>query len=249
MSSKSPTKKANLTPLATATDADSVKLCVARFEHFHRAICSGALELKLMQYYAGLEVSTLYELHQSIHGETRGGAGDKSAPTLESFIEDNLNVTSRTARKYRGLFLSIVAEAPAISDQLNIVWARVAIDHRSAQDDGSHAITLPPSISLLNAAALQEVCKHADEWALHELFEVPLKDAGGTPDDQSQNEDNSKAAAKARVLKFWLTDFTRRSLQNEFLKLPRAQKEAVLTTLEEAVNTLKDNLKPKNKNA
>lgn len=241
---RSPKASAKLTTPATPNDA--VAQCAARFHHFHSAACRGVLEIKLAQYFAGLEVSALYDLHGELHGETRGGDHAKDAPTLESFVEESLKVTARTARKYRGLFLSIAAEAPKIADKLNGAWKTLTLAAPASDAaEGSTAITLPTA-QTFDAATLQAVCTHADEWGLNELFDVPLKDAGGSTVDEIDSA-SDKAAQKARIAKFWLTDLTRRALQNEFLKLPRAQKEALLTTLEEAAHTLKTSLSPKGK--
>jgi hypothetical protein len=222
----------------------AVTECAARFHQFHGAACRGALEIKLLQYFAGLEVSRLYDLHLEIYGETRGGDHAKDAPTLERFVEESLNVTARTARKYRGLFQSVAADQPAIADKLNGTWHKLTLAApASAESGGSSALTLP-SASTFDADTLHAICKHADEWQLHELFDIPTKDAGGVSVDELDAA-SDKHAAKMRIAKFWLTDFTRRALNNEYLKLPRAQKEALLTTLEETTQALKASLQTK----
>lgn len=52
---------------------------------------------------------------------------------------------------------------------------------------------------------------------------------------------------KHKLAKFWIQDFCRRAMRNEFLKLPKREKEALLTTLEEATGTLKAHLNQKGK--
>jgi hypothetical protein len=91
----------------------------------------------------------------------------------------------------------------------------------------------------LAAKDMQELLNHADDWGLHELFEVPLKDVTEEP----LEEPGATPDAKERLAKFWLKDFSRRAMNNEFLKLRKQDREALLTTWEEATQKLKDSLK------
>jgi hypothetical protein len=245
--------------------------CVSRFKAFHEAARGSVLALKLAKFFAGIEVQTLCDLHAEQVGETRGGdmkseeAESKrtgvSVLNLESYLEQQLGVTSRTARRYKNHFLNCTQDRPELADKLRKWWlgwkAQTTPELAESESDAApktkgkkgELVTIAP----LQPLALQEVCNlaakdvqqlldQADDWGLHELFEVPLKDV--TPPTEEEIE-VIQDGAKQKLAKFWLKDFARRVGNNEFLKLRRQDKEALLTTWEEAVDKLKDSLKGK----
>lgn len=238
--------------------------CVSRFLAFHETVKGNVLAVKLAKFFGGIEVQTLCDLHAEIYGETRGGGKtDSESVLLETFLEERLGVTARTARRYKNHFLSCTQEKPELAEKLRKWWLKwkddaalqlTAADVQTNKGKGkagdTQLVTAAPSALALhevcNLAAkdVQELLDHADAWGLSELFEKPLKDV--TPPAPKETEDDeSSDNTKERLAKFWLQDFCRRALNNEFLKLRKQDKEALLTTFEEAVTKLRSSLEPK----
>lgn len=237
--------------------------CVSRFKAFHESIKGNVLALKLGKFFGGIEVQTLCDLHSEIYGETRGGSKNDRLSLLPQaeFLEQHLNVTRRTAYRYRAHFLSCTQDRPELADKLRKWWLGWKIE-TMPQLSESESDAAPKTkskkgeivtVAPLQPLALQEVCNlaakdvqqlldQADDWGLHELFEVPLKDV--TPPTEEEIE-VIQDGAKEKLAKFWLKDFARRAGNNEFLKLRKQDKEALLVTLEEALDKLKDSLKGK----
>ena len=261
--SQIPTAKANTAAQCYQREADA---CVSRFKAFHETVKGNVLALKLAKFLAGIEVQTLCDLHAEIHGETRGGDHSESktdtpSVLLEPYLEQHLGVTARTARKYKFHFLSCTQERPELADKLRKWWLGWKAETTPQLTEGEsnaapkakgkkgELITVAP----LQPLSLQEVCNlaakdvqslldHADDWGLNELFEVPLKDVTPPTDEAIEAiQDNNKE----RLAKFWLKDFARRAGTNEFLKLRKQDKEALLVTWEEALDKLRDSLKGK----
>ena len=255
------------------TDAKPSKLegeaaaCVSRFRAFHETVKGNVLYMKLAKFLGGIEVQTLCDLHGEMYGETRGGdhKTDSLSVLLETFLEERLEVTARTARRYKNHFLSCTQEKPELAAKLVAWWKgwkeSAALTLTQAAPAPTPTGKGKKSEALVNAAAapsalaLHEVCNlaanevqelldHADAWGLHELFEKPLKDV--TPPAETGEDDTGPGLdAKERLAKFWLKDFCRRALNNEFLKLRRQEKEALLITFEEATLKLKSSLEGK----
>jgi hypothetical protein len=253
----------------TCKPEDEAAACVSRFHAFHEAAKGSVMALKLAKFFAGIEVQTLCDLHAEIHGETRGRpSGEEiTAPlstiSLADFLEDQLGVTDRTARRYKNHFLSCTLEKPELAEKLRKWWLKwkddaalqlTASDAQTNKGKGkageTQLVTAAPSALALhevcNLAAkdVQELLDHADAWGLSELFEKPIKDVT-PPAPENTEDDEGRDTTKERLAKFWLQDFCRRALNNEFLKLRKQDKEALLTTFEEAVTKLKSSLEPK----
>lgn len=247
---------------AAQTKTDEAAACVSRFRIFHNVIKGSVLSQKLAKFFAGIEVQTLCDLHLEIHGETRGGDQTKSktegaSVLLEPWLEERLNVTARTARKYKNHFLSCTQDHPELAGKLTKWWQgwkdQAALELAPADaapkngkgkpetqlvtTGGGSALALH-EVCNLAAKDMQELLNQADEWGLHELFETPVKDVTEEP----LTEIPEPPDAKERLAKFWLHDFSRRALNNEFLKLRKQDREALLTTWEEATAKLKDSL-------
>lgn len=231
-----------ITPAQDTADFDAH---VGRFKVFHGLVCKSALELKLAKYFAGLEVHALCDLHAEVYGETRGQFSTQSktdrlsALPLEAFLEQRLGVTARTARRYRAFFQSVAAEAPETADKLNATW------HQLTGGEESKKLLLPADVGTaimtakggkpLPEEVLQAVCKHSDEWGLHELFEAPQRDVTPPSADPDENNDSArKKAEKAALVKFWTEGLVRRLENEELHRLPAPALEAVITKMEEA---------------
>jgi hypothetical protein len=254
-------KQANLEGEAAA--------CVSRFRAFHEAAKGSVVALKLAKFFAGIEVQTLCDIHAETFGETRGQFAEESKVdrgvhiTLADYLEDQLGVTDRTARRYKNHFLSCTQDKPELAEKLRKWWLKwkddaalqlTASDAQTNKGKGkageTQLVTAAPSALALhevcNLAAkdVQELLDHADAWGLSELFEKPIKDVTPPAPDETE-DDEGRDTTKERLAKFWLQDFCRRALNNEFLKLRKQDKEALLTTFEEAVTKLKSSLEPK----
>jgi hypothetical protein len=245
---------------ALALPEAEVTACAARFKRLQEALKQTVAGTKLLKYFLGLEVSNLCALHEELHGETRGGDVKSAeakikteAPSvlkLEAFLEDHLGVTARTARKYRDFFESLTTgtEHEATVKRLNSFWMGQREGLLALPSTGdTKAATGGAALSLQSLGGiaekdLQTILDHADEWGLNELFAVPLKDVSTTV-EAAEEGSASVQTNKHKLAKFWLQDFSRRAMNNEFLKLPKREKEALLTTLEEATDTLKQHLK------
>lgn len=213
---------------------------VARFKLFNAALCKSALELKLAQYFAGLEVNALYDLHLEQHGGAQPGRRSDLAQaarqSLEEFLEQHLDVTARTARKYRALFLSITSTSPALADRLTGWWRS-----KLALPSGKTSPTALQTLCKEHADALHELATAADEFGLHELFLKPERDV--TP---PRGSDVPPPDAKLDALvKFWMESVTRRLENEELHRLPPTVLEAVVAKMEAATQRAREVLASK----
>lgn len=227
----------------------------SRFAIFHGLACKSALELKLAKYYAGLEVNALCDLHEELYGETRGRpAGSEktegaSVISMETFLEERLGVTARTARKYRAHFLDIAQNAPEIADKLNETWRQITAQltetagspKRLQAGQELRLTALPQGCQPLPAEVLQAVCEHADEWGLYELFQAPARDVTPMPEEESSR----KKLERAALVKFWSESLVRRLENQELHRLPAPILEAVITKMEEAAKRAREALAEK----
>lgn len=242
------TKKTKVTALSTP-DAE-VAACSARFKALHGLLKQTVMGTKLLKYFLGLEASRLYELHAELYGETRGGDhstgqnGTRSV-LLEDFLEDNLGVTARSARKYRSFFqdLTTGTEHEDTVKRLNTFWigqreSMLALPSGTEKKKaGNNAALSLQTLGTIAEKDLQTILDQPDEWGLHELFEIPLKDAGGDDPEDPEPPDN-----KNKLIKFWITDFGRRLTRKEYLRLPKAQRETLAADWEQSLHELKDSL-------
>lgn len=236
----------------TVVQAD-IKTSVARFMLLQQHLRYSAIQFKLIKYLLGLETRFLSDSYREAYGETRGrGAGD--APTLEEFVSESLQVSSRTCRRYMAFFDLVNSQHPHIADKVREWWltwkaAKPKALKAPAKQGGKakskgNALAAPGvklnlSTASLSAEDLEAMLATADDLGLYELFEKPLIDV--TPpqeDDEAPSPDEVQ-----RLLSFWERQFCKRALNNEFLKLPKPQREALLTTMEESAAKIRDSLK------
>lgn len=230
------------------------------FNSLQTGIKSDALAMKLKMFYAGLLVNELTDHFRLEHGETRGGDQSKSkaendfrvAPlTLESFLEDALGVTARTCRNYRNFWenCTVSTKHEKAVKALNLAWTNhlqtlhLEAPKKAGKGKGQGKAAQPLALTLHQpsksfAEDVQELLLEADDLGLHELFEIPLKDAGSDEDDTDPEPANNKD----KLIKFWAGDFSRRLNRREYMKLPKAQRETLATDLELALHELKDSL-------
>lgn len=247
------------TDAPTALSADQTKSLTAemdsgavRMKFLQLALRHGAGQMKLLKFLSGLECNLLQDLHRELHGETRGGGAAPDAPTLTTWIADKIGVTERTWRRYLNFFRSITSQHPALAKKLIAHWEKwksaklkpapkpkalkAGAKPRKAQ------LAKAPDSQLLAGLTLTEddlndLVTSWDEWGLHELFEAPIKDVTPKTVTPPPNMD-------AR-LKFWLEDFCKRALKDDYLTLPKDKREALLTTTQEMASKLADSLSKK----
>lgn len=210
-----------------------------RFHVWHGAALHSAAHLKIAKYLAGLEVAALAEACEAAPGRKSGDA----APTFETVVEEALNVSARTARRYRAFFEHITTNAPAVADALNTLWRKFSGEGKGkalALPDAEKAGAL--ASGALSAAQLLELCHAADEMGISELFEAPMKDAGGE-DGGEDGKGASRKAAKERLLRFWGRDVMAAIERREFLRLPKEVRATLAEQLDAAAKELKATLK------
>jgi len=235
------------------------------FQAVQCGIKGDALAMKLKMFFAGLLVNELKEIHHELHGETRGGdqksENSKSkrkdvSILIDPFLEQHLGVTARTCRNYHNFWLSIVQTTTHAStlQTLNKWW----LEHRpslrlptapqlgKAKDTASLAISTTSSefASLAKAVtAANALLEEADTLGLHELFERPAKDV--TPEVIKQTKSKSDERQLQLALQFWgpQGEAIRRLARKDYLHLPDPEREALVTTLEETIEELKETLK------
>lgn len=234
-------------PAAAATDA-----AIARFKLWHASIKRDALSLKLRSYFAGLEIQHLRSHFEAIHGPIqRGGKPDaKPLVTFQQWLEENLEITARTARRYHTQFTSISTHFPKHADKLNHWWQNMLqplmLNDNGSSDEAQNFVNLATrnAHADLPAEGLQDILAHADEWDLHDLLEVPIKEARGS--HKTVGEDPQPGDPKHRehqlLIDFWTSTFPRRLERDEILRLPKPEREAIAARLEETLTKLKATL-------
>ncbi len=255
---KKPATLHDLPPAPLSPCNPELLASVGRFKALHGVLQQTVAGTKLLKYFLGLEVSNLCSLHREMHGEQRGGdqqlATAKSkteggaALVLEDFLEAHLGVTARTARKYRSFFEDLASGTAheATVKRLNAFWidrreTMLALPSSKRKRAASISALSLQSLSSIAAQDLQIILEQPDEWGLHELFEAPIKSAGGDATESPLEP----PAPKHPLVKFWLKDFSRRALQNEYLRLRKQDQAALLTTLEEVTAKIRENLATK----
>lgn len=237
----------------TTTQPDAAtEAAIARFAFWQAGIAQDALSLKLRTYFAGLEIEHLRSHFEAIHGPIRRGGSKDSRPLVafSTWIEENLQVTSRTANRYLAQFRDITTTAPKVAAKLNQWWEAEMLP-RQINEGNADKTTLQSREDLANlvpAASLQTLLTHADEWGLNDLLEQPLKQAktsGGSSGSGDDEPLDAKAREKQLLLDFWCQQLPRRLDRDEILRLPKREREALATRLEETLNKVKATLQPK----
>lgn len=240
------------------------------FHAVHTGIKGDALAMKLKMFFAGLLVNELKEIHFETFGETRGRPSEEekgkavSTISVNGFLESHLHVTARTCRNYHAFWQSVTQStlhAGAVQ-ALNKWW----VEHRPSiaalsgptekpgkgkakADSLTDTTTQSAFISLrggsIVAKDLEALLEEADTLGLHELFERPTKDV--TPDVVEKLEEKQKDKQLELALQFWgpQSPLQKRLMKKEYLHLPPQIREALATTLEEALHEIKDTLRAK----
>lgn len=245
-----------LTPARKAELDKEIKAAAGRFSALHGMIGVTALQLKLLNLLSGIEVACLKDLHFERYGETRGGGVAKDSPLLGPWLENLAGVTERTLRRHLTAWRNCSANHPEIATKLRTAWdAWKAKKLKAATPKAIKAPTAgakakPTKAQLAKKPAaeifapgkltqedLATLLNDADEWGLHELFEKPERDVTEAPPAPPNNKQQS--------FDFWLQDFTNRVLKDDYLKLPKTHREALLTTTKEMAAKLEESLKTK----
>lgn len=244
--SKAPATELQIVPSASAElinqkhHQNEMLASAARFRTIQQGLKIHVGQLKILKFIQGLEVNLVRGLHHELYGETRGGQEAKEVP-LTPWIEEHLGVPERTARRYHAFFQLVTSSKPEAAKKLIGFWEKwksaklkpapkpkalkPGAKPKKAQLALSPGAQITAGLSLTQED-LQDLLMTADSWGLHELFEVPMKDV--TPDP----EDPPPSGGDDSTVKVWL-DFIKRSMNNEFLKLPKDKLEALQTTIKE----------------
>lgn len=242
-----------LTPARKAELLKEASASAARFRSLHELIKIPTGQIKVMSQICGIEAAFLQDLHRELFGETRGGGVTKEAPRLGPWIEEQLDVTERTFRKHLNSYRAAAQARPELATKIVKAWqgwkdkkfkpAAIKPPKAGAKAKPTKANLTKAATTgiiaagVLTAADLQELLTLADEWGLHELFEKPQRDVTEAPPAPPSNKQQS--------FDFWLQDFTARVLKDDYLKLPKTHREALLTTTKEMAAKLEDSLKAK----
>lgn len=245
-----------LTPAQVADLKAQMAAGANRFRVLHGMLKLSAVQFRLIKFLTGLEANLLSDLHRELYGETRGGGVAKDVPLMGTWVEEHLGITESTWRKMKAFFQGIISAHPDLAKKLIKGWetwklAKIKAPAKpKALKPGAKPvkkkaqITAHPGAQImagvtLTEADFEELLLATDEWGIHELFEKPQRDVTPPPADPPPSGDGDGS------IKFWLQDFQRRALNNEFLKLPKDKREALLTTTQEMVQKLSDSLKKK----
>jgi hypothetical protein len=206
-------------------------------------------------YFAGLLVHELTEWHRENIGETRGGDHTESKSNtmlllLKPWLEEQLGVTYMTCRRYQNFFLTIAETTHHTSavKALNTWWEEhkptlaLPATGTTKKAATSQALTLQVNCNLI-ASDMQALLEEADTLGLHELFERPAKDV--TPEVIKQTKSKSDERQLHLALQFWgpQGEAIRRLARKDYLHLPDPEREALVTTLEETIEELKETLR------
>lgn len=205
---------------------------IARFAFCHRLAQTRGLQFKLAAYFAGLEVATLSDLH-----EVSQGKAAKNGEAWGAFVPRALGIPYSTAMRYKAHYSSMATEHAAIAKKLNSHWLKLTDGTGTAKlltSGGEDAVNAD-----LTATALQDMCDHADEWGLHEIFAKPAKetDTGGDDDDDEETK-----RRKNPLVDFYARQLMQRFASQEYLRLPKAQLATFATRAEEAAKKAREAL-------
>jgi hypothetical protein len=224
----------------------NLPLRLDRIRGWHRATVSQAWRLKLQVFFTGMEIQAL----KADLGITNGRPSDEKsefvsdfsggkASTWEELIETSCDITSRTARNYVAAYQNMSAAAPAVVERIiKLAAPRLEAAQPLALADPDAIIAAIPEKEL---AAFRDA---VDPWNLSELYQRPLKAAAAQIAEETAKQ-QSKQTAQQGMLKFWFDDFDAKLRTKSHLKLPRAQREVLLNTMEITIKELRDSLRSK----
>ena len=240
----------------------------AAFQAVQNGIKGDALSMKLKMFFAGLLVNELREIHFEMFGETRGRPSEEergksiSTISVNDWLESHLGVTARTCRNYFNLWLSITQStlhADAVQ-RLNNWWT----DHRPSLQTLTESVekagkgkpkadskSLTPTHAAFGTLAaagiiagdLTALLEEADTLGLHELFERPTKDV--TPEEVTKHQDKSQDRQLELALSYWgpQGQVIKAINRKAYLHLPKAEREALANTLQEALEEINQTLR------
>jgi hypothetical protein len=241
-------KSSSAPAVVNASAPGELSTRLERIRGWHGIATAQAWKLKLMVFFAGMEIQGL----KAALGVTQGARSDAEelrkrvsevskgkADSWDEWVEIECGITSRTVRNYVAAYQSICQAAPKVVERILAIAApRIDTAQPLALPDPEAVMATIPQAEL---AAFRDA---TDPWTLSELYARPLKAA------QAQHlEETAKAASKKieqqTMLKFWFDDFDGKVRTKSHLRLPRPQREMLLNTLEVTIKELRDSLRSK----
>ncbi len=244
-------------PVITLAPVLPKQSLIGTFTGLQTGLKADALSMKVKFYFLGLIVNELTEAFRLEHGETRGGDQKSQAVTfaaehLKEKLETALDVSYMTCTRYRNFWQDCThsdKHAKAVK-ALNGVWTQHVESlkleaPKSGKSKGGKTNKGATALALFEpgkgfAEAVQGLLEEADDLGLHMLFEKPVKDV--TPEGDTEPETPQR---KNKLIAFWCEDLARRMSRNEFLRLPKLQRQQLADEWELALTKLKDTLTPK----
>ena len=236
--------------ISTATGTLSTRL--ERIRSWHNVSREQAWKLKLIVFFAGMEIQAL----KDDLGVTQGSRSDLSATsetvsevekyskgkatTWEELVELECGMTARTANNYVTAYHNICAAAPT--------FAEAILKHAAPRLDGmKKPLALPDPGAAIAAIPEEELEKFrdaTDPYNLREIYARPMKPAQAQILEELE-KDKSKKREIQGFLKFWFDELESNVKSHSHLRLPRKQRELLLNTLEITVREIKDSLRSK----
>lgn len=233
----------------TAVATGTISTRLERIRSWHNVSREQAWQLKLIVFFAGMEIQALKDdlgvterQRTDIDGtaETVSAVTNGKATTWEELVELECGMTYRTAQNYVTAYHNICAAAPSFAEAILKV-AAPRLDGKKA------CLALPDPGAVIAKIPEEELEKFrdaTDPWSLREIYARPMKAA------QAQIvEEIEKAKSKQRevqgFLKFWFDELESNVKRHTYLRLPRKQRELLLNTLEITVSEIKESLKSK----
>lgn len=217
---------------------------VTRIRAWHQHASGAAWRLKLLVFFAGMEIQGLKaELGVSAGRPEKFGNGfrinGKTYATWEEIVVSECGLTSRTARNYATAYANMCEAAPAVVNQIMAA--------AGPQLANCEQLTLPDPDAAIAAVAEEDLIAFRDAldpWSLSELYQKPMSAVQAQIAEETAKKD-SQTSEKQAMLQFWFEDFDGRLKSKSHLKLPKKQREMLLNTMEITVKELRDSLRSK----
>jgi hypothetical protein len=226
-----------------------------RIALYHAAARASAGHFKIYALLTGLELQCL-KVELGIVSGTRTDLKKETSETVSEvpaddilngrswgeFVEDELDLTARTANNYVNAYMTIIHAAPKVCEKL-IAAARVKRD--TATKALPDHLSQEDALDLFQPRELEDLVKALDPWTLSELYEKPLKRIDRNAHNEIAREQNDKKQRQI-YFDFWLDPRGTVGKQVErktYLKLPRPERQRLLETLDIVRADLRESLR------
>ena len=231
--------------ISTATGTLSTRL--ERIRSWHNVSREQAWKLKLIVFFAGMEIQALKDDLEitagnpdKVNSETVSELTNGKATTWEELIELECGMTYRTAHNYVLAYHNICAAAPT--------FAEAILKHAAPRLDGmKKPLALPDPGAAIAAIPEEELEKFrdaTDPYNLKDIYARPLKPAQAQMQAELAKAHSKKVEVQG-YLKFWFDELDSKIKNRSYLRLPKPQREMLLETLELTIKELRDSLRTK----